>query len=151
MSDNVGTDIGQPHKPNRADEKDRIVAAGGRVLWFGAWRVNAVLAVSRSIGDRRFAKYLSPDPEINMIDLDAAAYTNPMTKPNNLSVVLASDGLWDVYTAAEVAALSHERLTATQGPVTAGGLELLASELARNAISRGSRDNVTVQVIHFEC
>ena len=32
------------------DEKKRIEDIGGCVVWFGAWRVNGSLAVSRSIG-----------------------------------------------------------------------------------------------------
>eukprot|EP00126_Sphaerothecum_destruens_P010025 Sdes_comp20658_c0_seq1m15965 len=41
-----------PHKPNREDEKKRIEESGGVVVWYGAWRVNGVLAVARAIGDR---------------------------------------------------------------------------------------------------
>jgi len=44
-----------PHKPEREDEKKRIEEMGGCVVWFGAWRVNGSLAVSRAIGDiKRF-------------------------------------------------------------------------------------------------
>lgn len=32
------------------DEKKRIEALGGCVVWFGAWRVNGSLSVSRAIG-----------------------------------------------------------------------------------------------------
>jgi len=41
----------EAHKPERKDEKERIEALGGRVIWFGAWRVNGNLAVSRAIGE----------------------------------------------------------------------------------------------------
>lgn len=34
------------------DEKKRIEALGGCVVWFGAWRVNGSLSVSRAIGKR---------------------------------------------------------------------------------------------------
>lgn len=40
----------QPHKPEREDEKKRIEDLGGCVIWFGTWRVNGSLSVSRSIG-----------------------------------------------------------------------------------------------------
>ena len=46
--------LSSDHKPNRRDEVARIVAAGGRVLFNGIWRVCGVLAVSRAIGDRVF-------------------------------------------------------------------------------------------------
>ena len=32
------------------DEKQRIEDLGGCVVWFGAWRVNGSLSVSRAIG-----------------------------------------------------------------------------------------------------
>ena len=36
--------MSEDHKPNRADERERIEAAGGVVLWAGTWRVGGVLA-----------------------------------------------------------------------------------------------------------
>ncbi|KAJ0062181.1 hypothetical protein NL108_017419, partial [Boleophthalmus pectinirostris] len=39
----------KPHKPDREDEKKRIEALGGCVIWFGTWRVNGSLSVSRAI------------------------------------------------------------------------------------------------------
>ncbi|GBP96094.1 hypothetical protein EVAR_24078_1 [Eumeta japonica] len=39
-----------PHKPNRQDERNRIEASGGTVMYWGIWRVNGQLAVSRAIG-----------------------------------------------------------------------------------------------------
>jgi len=44
--------LSDDHKPNRADERSRIEAAGGVVVWAGTWRVGGVLAVSRAFGDR---------------------------------------------------------------------------------------------------
>lgn len=35
------------HKPNREDEEKRIVQLGGKVVHWGRWRVQGVLAVSR--------------------------------------------------------------------------------------------------------
>lgn len=32
------------------DEKERITAGGGTVMYWGTWRVNGQLAVSRAIG-----------------------------------------------------------------------------------------------------
>ena len=36
--------MSEDHKPNRADERERIEAAGGVVLWAGTWRVGGILA-----------------------------------------------------------------------------------------------------------
>ena len=45
-------DMSADHKPARDDEKARIEKLGGRVIHYGTWRVQGVLAVSRSIGVR---------------------------------------------------------------------------------------------------
>lgn len=37
------------HKPNREDEEKRIVQLGGKVVHWGRWRVQGVLAVSRFV------------------------------------------------------------------------------------------------------
>ena len=42
--------LSQDHKPDRNDETKRINDLGGRVIHWGRWRVEGVLAVSRSIG-----------------------------------------------------------------------------------------------------
>ena len=36
--------MSEDHKPNRADERQRIEKAGGVVVWAGTWRVGGVLA-----------------------------------------------------------------------------------------------------------
>lgn len=50
VRDGYAVDIMEPHKPDRADEKARIEALGGCVVFFGSWRVNGTLAVSRALG-----------------------------------------------------------------------------------------------------
>lgn len=51
----------EPHKPEREDEKQRIEALGGCVIWFGAWRVNGTLSVSRAIGKNLFLIWRSQE------------------------------------------------------------------------------------------
>ena len=74
-----------PHRPNRDDEKDRVKAAGGAVVWFGAWRVNGVLAVSRSIGDSHLKHLVIAEPDITRFEI----------QDDDEFMVVASDGLWD--------------------------------------------------------
>ena len=50
--------LSDDHKPNRTDERSRIEAAGGVVVWAGTWRVGGVLAVSRAFGDRLLKRYV---------------------------------------------------------------------------------------------
>ncbi|CAG9114693.1 unnamed protein product [Plutella xylostella] len=82
-----------PHKPSRQDEKDRIEASGGTVMYWGTWRVNGQLAVSRAIGDAQYKPYVTAKPEIASVDLDG----------DEDFVVIACDGLWDFVSEDQVA------------------------------------------------
>ena len=57
-----GKELTRDHHPDREDERRRIEAAGGSVVsgTTGVPRVNGQLAVSRSIGDICYKKYVSP-------------------------------------------------------------------------------------------
>jgi len=50
VSEGRVVEIMKPHKPESEEEKQRIEALGGSVVWHGTWRVNGTLAVSRAIG-----------------------------------------------------------------------------------------------------
>ncbi len=56
--------LSEDHKPGRNDETKRINDLGGRVIYWGRWRVEGVLAVSRSIGDARLKPYVTAEPDI---------------------------------------------------------------------------------------
>ena len=43
--------MSEDHKPNRADERQRIESAGGIVVWAGTWRVGGVLAGASPIAE----------------------------------------------------------------------------------------------------
>jgi protein phosphatase 1L len=124
------------HKPSRADEKERIEKAGGKLYWHGVWRVNG-LAVSRSIGDRKIkskAGQVIATPEYAHIQLNS----------DNHFLIIASDGLWDVVGAQEAVAIVKEEL-ADQNSV-GDVAQILQSE----AIASGSSDNITVCVVKFD-
>ncbi|KAL7135143.1 hypothetical protein ABFS83_11G072700 [Erythranthe nasuta] len=55
----VAVPISIDHKPDREDERERIEAAGGLVINFNGWRVQGVLATSRSFG----ILYATPDED----------------------------------------------------------------------------------------
>ncbi|KAL7986920.1 hypothetical protein Chor_005839 [Crotalus horridus] len=57
----------KPHKPDREDEKKRIEALGGCVVWFGAWRVNGSLSVSRAIACDGFYDTMNPDEAVKVV------------------------------------------------------------------------------------
>ena len=65
LSGDQAVPLSMDHKPNRPQERRRIIAAGGRVVsCFGVARVNGILAVSRAFGDRNLKSTVRADPEI---------------------------------------------------------------------------------------
>ncbi|GBG29963.1 Protein phosphatase, putative [Hondaea fermentalgiana] len=119
--------LSKDHKPDRNDERDRIAKLGGSVVHWGVWRVEGILAVSRAIGDRLLKEYVIPDPE----------FKEWVCGPDDMYIVLATDGLWDVIDNDSVARLILNCRDAQDG----------AEILTQEAFKQGSMDNVTVLVI----
>ncbi|KAF2932792.1 probable protein phosphatase 2C 37 [Oryza sativa Japonica Group] len=157
--------LSSDHKPDRPDEKARIEAVGGRVVYLNGPRVRGILAMSRALGD----KYLKPEvicePDI----------TITVRTVDDECLILASDGMWDVIsneTASDVArqcledgsptsgrraARSGEAASSSAGaPAAAVGQESeprcyrAAALLARLALGRESSDNISVVVIDLK-
>lgn len=127
------------HKPHFLEEKTRILAAGGSVTSIGgAWRVNGQLAVSRSFGD--YALKESPSqgpsqgPNRGPITSIPDILTLPILPGKTLYILLASDGLWDVFSSAD-AIIYLKNVSAD--------CRVLVESAIRD---RGSLDNVTVLV-----
>jgi len=115
------------HKPDRSDERDRITELGGSVVHWGVWRVEGVLAVSRAIGDRLLKDYVIPDPDV----------VRWVCSSDDMYIVLATDGLWDVFTNQQVGSILQACRSAQHG----------AETLAQQAYLKGTNDNVTVMVV----
>lgn len=126
-SSGVALAMSQDHKPSRADEKARIEALGGRILHYGTWRVEGVLAVTRAIGDRRLKRYVSAVPDIQ---------TRTLVDGDDW-LILASDGVWDV--------LSNQAVVDIT--LRAGDAKKAAKEIAHAAYRSQSLDNITALVI----
>ncbi|KAF5307987.1 hypothetical protein FQR65_LT06555 [Abscondita terminalis] len=122
----------QPHKPCREDEKLRIEQEGGTVMYWGTWRVNGQLAVSRAIGDVEYKPYVTAVPDIIEI---------PLTGLEDF-LVLACDGLWDVMTEKDAARHVYEKII--QNP---GDIEGVSQHLVQLAKENGSCDNISVIVV----
>eukprot|EP00731_Ephydatia_muelleri_P023649 Em0015g1232a len=122
-----------PHKPDRQDEQQRIEAAGGMVIWMGAWRVNGNLSVSRAIGDGPDKKFVTSDADVVCHEMDGTEDY----------VVIACDGLWDVLSGQEVMRCVYNYLS------TGGTKPGVAKALVDAACKEGSTDNITVIVIFF--
>jgi len=153
----VAAPLSEDHKPNRPDEKARVENKGGIVDFEGAWRVFMPgpakfggqhiarwgLAVSRAFGDlllKEAENYdcagvlpgglICSEPEIRILDLD------PST---DRFVVMASDGVWDVFTSQDAVAVC----AAQASP------EIAAQLLLRRTYAASSEDNMTALVLSW--
>lgn len=131
-----------PHNPRKNPFEARRVTQNGGSLTDG--RVNCYvasgqvisLAVSRAIGDAP-AKY-DTSPLLATPDI----YTYHLTGFEDF-IVLASDGLWDVFNQQEIFFLVRDYLKNSLTPTD------IAKKLIKSAYTRGSTDNVSVMVILF--
>lgn len=138
----VAVPLSRDHKPDRPDEKERIEAAGGRVINWNGNRVLGVLATSRSIGDHCMKPFVISEPETKVYARTEA----------DEFVVVASDGLWDVvsnkYVCEVVRGCLHGKMRRKlkEEPIISYATEA-AALLAELAMARGSKDNISVIVI----
>ncbi|KAK1698635.1 hypothetical protein QYE76_015332 [Lolium multiflorum] len=140
----VAVPLSTDHKPDRPDELQRVEAAGGRVINWNGSRVLGVLSTSRSIGDYYLKPYVSAEPEVTAVE---------RTEKDEF-IVLASDGLWDVVSnemACRVARSCLNGHLAAAFPESVSGRSATdaAALLAELAISRGSKDNISVVVVEL--
>lgn len=159
--DGVAMELSFDRKASDAEEIARIVRAGGFVV---NNRVLGTLAVSRAFGDiplKGNPNVLLVDPEITCVNL---AKTNTTSHANNF-VIIATDGLWDVYSSQEAVDFIRTRLVSmdilddvapyrcklSDASVSWAKEELrrklqtIADALVKSAIQeRNSMDNVTV-------
>ncbi|KAK8686537.1 hypothetical protein V6N13_125561 [Hibiscus sabdariffa] len=139
----VATALSYDHKPDRPEELERVEAAGGRVINWNGYRVLGVLATSRSIGDQYLKPFVICKPEVTVREL-----TN-----RDEFVILASDGLWDVISN-EVACRVVRRclngqIRSNSDVVNQNRAAEAAAVLVELAMSRGSRDNISVIVVEL--
>ena len=124
--------LSKDHKPSAPEEQRRIASFGGVITNnTGIPRVQGVLAVSRAFGNYSIRQYIRADPDI---------FTRDISTDDDF-LVLASDGLWDVYRNAEVSEVCYS--------MRAQGCKLqrIADHLVHNALLKGSMDNVTCLVV----
>ncbi|XP_032901653.1 protein phosphatase 1E isoform X2 [Amblyraja radiata] len=122
----------KPHKPDREDEKQRIEALGGCVVWFGAWRVNGSLSVSRAIGDAEHKPYICGEADSDTLMLDGTEDY----------LILACDGFYDTMEPEEAVKVVADHLKENNGDSS-----MVAHKLVASARDAGSSDNITVIVV----
>lgn len=151
----------EDHKPSREDEQKRIRDAGGFVI---NNRVMGELAVSRAFGDAEFKKGIQsiideegvkmpPNGKSDPGDDGQKNWDQPLIictpdvqvttiTDHDQFLLLACDGLFDVFTEEEVVEFVKEKLEETGDPQKC--CEALTDDAINN---RNSRDNVSVILI----
>ena len=141
-------------KPSRADEAKRIRDAGGFII---NNRVMGELAISRAFGDADFKRSISAALQDEGVDLPVGApdtdFDQPLItalpeiqivdiEPTDEFLVLACDGLFDVFESIEIVEFVKEEM------LEHGDVQKCAASLTHEAIrKRNSRDNVSVIII----
>ncbi|CAL9030375.1 unnamed protein product [Prunus brigantina] len=141
--DGVATPLSRDHNPDLPDERERVEAAGGRVINWNGYRVLGVLATSRSIGDHYLKPYVISEPEVTISERTECCDF----------MVIASDGLWDVVTNECACQVVRRCLDAQTKRQCSEGMSSSSSAtanaaalLAQLALARGSKDNITIIV-----
>ena len=114
-------------------ERKRIRDAGGFISFNGVWRVAGILATSRALGD-----YPLKDKNLVMANPDILTFNVDDLQPQFM--ILATDGLWDVFTNQEAVDYIRERLHEPH---------FGAKSLVLQAYYKGSLDNISVLVVNF--
>mmetsp|Transcript_41426 Transcript_41426/g.104060 ORF Transcript_41426/g.104060 Transcript_41426/m.104060 type:complete len:418 (-) Transcript_41426:71-1324(-) len=131
------------HKCWMMKEKERILRSGGAVE---NGRINGVLEVSRAFGDitlKKFGVLCTPEYMKFKIDLSKEEF-----------VLLACDGFWNAWTAAEALEHTKELIEAEAERSASEGdaldLKGCCRELVQHVVEeKKAQDNVSVLLLHF--
>lgn len=143
--------LSNDHKPHKRTEARRALKAGFRVTECAGEPARILssdnrmaLAVSRTLGDFEFKN--SPDlaPQEQAVSCVPDVLIQERD-PKDEFMVLASDGLWDVFQNWDVVRFIHSHLrTHKQGYAAA------CEALVQECIRRGTVDNVTVVLVNLQ-
>ncbi len=129
------------HKPNRADERRWIEDMGGVLMCDHTWMVGDLVSssankwvagagqLSQAFADTVLKPYVVADPEIQKETI----------KEGDDFLVVASAGLWNVMSMKNAVSMVKSIPDATAA----------ACKLTKEAHDRGSADNITCVVVHF--
>jgi len=133
--------MSQDQKPTMFSEWERIQKAGGYIDEEGF--LNGQLAVSRAVGDfhvddLKRKKDGSPGPLIADPDIHIHLY-----EADDEFVLMASDGLWDVFSSQGAVTFARGRLQEHNDP------DKCSEELIEEALKRHTTDNITCVCVCF--
>ncbi|AAS52675.2 AEL010Wp [Eremothecium gossypii ATCC 10895] len=115
------------HKASDIIEMQRVEKAGGLIM---KSRVNGMLAVTRSLGDKFFDSLVVGNPFTTSVEITTS----------DQFLIIACDGLWDVVDDQEACEMIKDIEDANEA----------AKTLVRHALEHGTTDNVTVMVVFFD-
>lgn len=115
------------HKASDPLEMQRVEAAGGLIM---KSRVNGMLAVTRSLGDKFFDTLVVGNPFTTAVEITA----------EDKFLIIACDGLWDVVDDQDAC----ELIADIDDPDEA------ASTLVQYALKHGTTDNITAMVVMLQ-
>jgi serine/threonine protein phosphatase PrpC len=145
----------RPHTAEDPGERDRLARRGTPAVWHeggGGWRLpGSGLQVTRSVGDYDGKGY-APTPLVTSTDRGlcgsggAGVTAEPevvqvMVSERHVWLILGSDGLWDVLSAAAVARLVAD---------TVKHPAMCARRLVAEALDAGSKDNTSAVVAYLQ-
>lgn len=138
---NIAIPLTKDHKPTNYEERLRINKLGGKITQDPGDdpRIEG-LSLSRALGDFDAEKFVSHIPEIFRYELDK----------RDKFLILACDGLWDVFQNQQaIDFVLNKLLTIKKLKTTKNNVNNIAHLLAKEAINRGSQDNVSVIIVFF--
>ena len=141
--DYIGNNITKDHKPDSILEKSRIINNGGenRLSYGYVCRIDD-LSLSRAFGDN-----VSKDLVIHTPDF----FIKKINKKRDSFMILACDGLWDVFGADEACEYVLNRCYDLIDLKRDNKNSInIASELCKEAINRECHDNVSIIVVFFD-
>lgn len=128
------------HNPLNEKERLRVEKFGGKIKQFGTLRVNGILAVTRSIGDRSLKEHVSSHPDV---------IVRKITEKDEF-VILASDGLWEMVKYQPAVDFVKQECAKRASPDGASDTRSISRRLVDEAIKKESKDNITVMIIFLK-
>jgi len=131
VGDDKSEALTRDHKVTDPQERQRLLEKGAS--FWGNYLVlpsGIGLAVARALGDRDFYAFITDVPDVGARSL----------AQGRSHVIIACDGLWDVLSVGEAAEFAQAYVSPQEA----------ADALVREAIRRGTGDNVTAVVLHIQ-